>query len=80
MTTFKAHFGGYVKDMDADTASIEIDNVSTKCGVSKGDLVKAARASFMPQPPMPSVGSYVEGNVVENANGQTEFINIVRPV
>ena len=80
MTTFKAHFGGYVKDMDATHASIEIDRVSSACGVSKGDLVKAARASFMQQMPMPSVDSYVEGNVVKNANGQTEFINIVRPV
>ena len=52
MTTFKAHFGGYVKDMDATHASIEIDRVSSACGVSKGDLVKAARASFMQQMPM----------------------------
>lgn len=80
MTTFKAHFGGYVKDMDADNATIEIDHVSSECGVSKGDLVKAARKSFMKQPPMPSVGSYVEGNVVKNAQGETKFINIVRPV
>ena len=80
--TLKGHFGGEVISMDTRAATVCIDKVHPAGAfgsLGKGSLVEVSRENFMNQMPMPSEGSYVEGNI-EPQGDEYRFTNIVRPV